>query len=103
MAEVTTQLKAKEAVEAGFRHFKELFSDATDSRVLLEGLEFLREENQWRVTIGFDSSRKVLQHGKVPHIFAQLGMGDNKSAPVREFRHFFLNANDGSLVKLGQK
>lgn len=91
-------LKAKEAVDAAFSLFKEFFSSKDVKRVLLEGLEFLERDQRWKVTIGFDAGGVKISEPSYP----TMGIlpGNTTREPIREFRDFYLNAHDGSLVRI---
>jgi hypothetical protein len=93
MAEVKDRLNAKQAIEAGFQLFQDFFDKADTSRVLLEGLEYLESDGEWLVTIGFDAGRKK-------ETSSSFGFGERTLEPVREKRQFFLNAKDGSLLRM---
>ena len=93
MPEAITQLTAKQAIEEGFKLFKEFFDGTPKSKVLLEGVEFLDSDNQWLVTIGFDA-------GRAKETSNTLGFGQRVTEPIRETRQFFIWAKDGSLVRM---
>lgn len=93
MAEAMAQLTAKQAIEEGFKLFKEFFDGTQKSKVLLEGVEYLDADSQWLVTIGFDV-------GRAKETSSTLGFGQRVTEPIRETRQFYIWAKDGSLVRM---
>jgi hypothetical protein len=90
------RLSAKSAVNAAFVYFKDLFSDARTFHVLLEGLEYLDVADQWRVVIGFDTGRKK----EAGNSFVSAGLGERTTEPIREMRAIFVDAREGSFVRM---
>lgn len=90
------RMNAKAAVDAAFVHFRELFGSARTTHVLLEGLEYLDSEDQWRVVIGFDAGRHKDSGGPL----LTMGLGPKTTEPIREFRTIYINARDGSFVRM---
>ena len=89
-----TVLKAKDAIDAAFKLFEEYFPRTSlMKRVLLEGLEFVSEDREWIVKIGFEM-------GRVKETRAMPNIGPSTTEPIREIREFHLNAADGSLVRM---
>lgn len=84
---------AKQAIEAGFSCFEDFYGDKVKNNVLLEGLEYLAEDGQWRVVIGF-------QAGRVRETANSAGFGQVVKEPIREKRVFYLDGRDGSFVKM---
>lgn len=94
MSAVTQRnLSPKEAVTKAFEHFKELYADRTLRHLLLEGVRYEEQTNQWEVTIGFDIGREKTAGG-------QLSFLDSKREPIREFRVVRLKADDGTFMEL---
>ena len=96
MDTVEQRLSPKEAIDAGFRVFREFFAGTRTSHVLLEGLEFFEKEDRWSVTIGFDTERRREKREGL----AALTLGGNTSEPIREIREFLVDAKDGSFVRM---
>ena len=88
------EIGPKEAVALGFRYFKEFFADSGAKHVLLESLEFLEEEKQWKVVISFDAGKKRETSGP----FAAIG--EKTVEPVSEARAFLIDAQSGEFVSL---
>lgn len=93
MEAAKTQLDAKAAIKAAFDFFNEFFDGSSRSKVLLEGLEYIEEHNQWLVTIGFDVGREK-------ETSSTLGFGQRTREPIRETREFVIWAKDGRLVRM---
>ena len=93
METLQSSLSAKQAIKFAFDLFNEFFDGARRSNVLLEGLEYLADDHQWLVTIGFDAGREK-------ETSSTLGFGQRIREPIRETRQFFLWAKDGSLVRM---
>lgn len=91
-------LKAKEAVDAAFSLFREFFPHKEVKRVLLEGLEYLEHDQFWKIRIGFDAGGVKISEPS----YSTMGIlpGNTTREPIREFRDFYLNAHDGSLVRI---
>ena len=105
-----SKLSPKDAGAMGIQSFKEIMPEQSSQRVLLEGLEFEPDQDIWVVTIGFDSWR-VVPEPEVLHESAFsalkkviLDMHDKTVVRqiVREFRTVYLNARDGTFVKMKQ-
>lgn len=92
MAEADAIIGMKDAIDRGFELFADAFPDNKFSNILLEGLEFLESDEQWKVTIGFDAGRKISD----PRT-ALMGFGAQE---VREGRSIFINATNGAFVKM---
>lgn len=92
-----TLLTAEEAIEKGFEYFEKFVRGTKKSHILLEGLELSSDDTQWIVTIGFDIGRIRTDAGS----FGTMLPGRGRE-PIREFSEIFINAVDGSFVKLGQ-
>lgn len=92
-------LTAKEAIEAGHRHFTDVMSGEPTPRVLLEGVKFDAQRRQWIVTFGFDSERERVLTG-----MDRIVTGAFPFAPefesVREFRAIHIAASDGAFIKM---
>lgn len=95
MSDVMTHLKAKEAIDAGFKVFNEIFSDVELKYVLLEGLEYDENANQWHVTIGFDAGRTGFSEGLFP-------FADRGTQIIRETRELTLTGDTGLLVRMSK-
>ena len=89
------RINAKAAVNAAFGHFKDLFGSARTSHVLLEGLEYSDSADEWRVVIGFDTGRQKETGSPVDGV-----LGRKTTEPIREFRSIYINACDGSFVRM---
>ncbi len=87
------EMTAKEAIDGAFSYFREFFDSPYRGNVLLEGIEYLDQEHQWLVTIGFDA-------GRSKETQSPFGFGDKTKEPIRELRAFVISANDGSLVRM---
>ncbi len=83
------EMTAKEAVNAAFAIFNDFFRETAAQYVLLEGVEFHEDDNQWAVTIGFDIGRQ--RQG--------LMIGEGKE-PIREKRTIYLDGDDGTFVRM---
>ena len=96
MDDANTIIKARDAIQSAFDLLEQYFP-ATDRRnTLLEGLEYLDSEDQWRVVIGFDTGRHKESGGPL----LTMGLGPKTTEPIREFRTIYLNARDGSFVRM---
>jgi hypothetical protein len=93
MEAAKSELDAKGAIQTAFALFKEFFDGTQKKNVLLESIEYLREDHQWLVTIGFDVGREK-------ETSSTLGFGQRTREPIRETRQFVLWAKDGSLVRM---
>ena len=94
MPVTSAKFSAKEAIKAAFNHFHELFAEANIDNVLLEGVEFLHEEDVWKVTIGFDAGRRRHVPGVQASLFGPV------LEPVREFRHLYIFDSTGDLKRM---
>lgn len=92
-------LKAKDAIDAGFKVFREFFSGTKLTHVLLEGLEYDYEEDQWTVTIGFDTGRIRETREGLASVAPGLA-GTKISEPLRDSREFLIKGADGSFVRM---
>lgn len=92
-------LKAKDAIDAGFRVFREFFAGTRTSHVLLEGLEYFESDDTWSVIIGFDVGRSKEKREGMAAYMPGLG-GSNTSEPLREARQFIVSGKDGSFVRM---
>lgn len=99
MDAVKQRLSAREAIDAAFKVFREFFTGTRTSHVLLEGLEFLESDDQWSVTIGFDTGRSKEKREGLAAVMPGLG-GSNTSEPIREIREFLISAKDGSFIRM---
>ena len=81
---------AKEAIVRAREVFDDLFAGSAVRYVLLDGVEYLEDSDQWMITIGFDIGRQST---------SGLGVFDPKKTPIREQRHIFLDA-DGNFIKM---
>lgn len=81
---------ARDAVDAAFAVFSDFFDEATTKFVLLEGVEFITDANQWAVTIGFDTGRQRQQG-------FSYGAGIE---PIREKRTIYLDGDAGTFVRM---
>jgi hypothetical protein len=95
MSDVMTHLNAKEAIDAGFKIFHDIFSDIQPKFVLLEGLEYDEKANHWHVIIGFDAGRTGLVEGMFP-------FSDHKTQIIRETRELTLTGDSGLLVRMSK-
>lgn len=87
-------LTAKEAIQKAFDLFDELVAPAARSQINHKLLEELKRENQdWRVVVGFDMGRK-----KTTSSYS-LGLG-NESSPIREYRTFLIDGDNGELIEM---
>ena len=87
-------LSAKEAIQKAFDLFDELVAPAAKSQISHKLLEELKREDQnWRVVVGFDMGRKKTSNSY------SLSLG-NESSPIREYRTFLIDGNDGELIEL---
>ena len=93
-------LKAKDAIDAGFKVFREFFVGTRTSHVLLEGLEYYETDDTWSVIIGFDVGRSKEKREGMSAIMPGFG-GSNTSEPMREVREFIVSGKDGSFVRMG--
>ena len=84
-------LSAKEAVSAAFKVFDEFFDETEASVVLLEGVDFVEDRNQWAITIGFDIG--VTKSSSIPMLAATF-------EPRREKRTIHINADTGEFVRM---
>ena len=92
-------LKAKDAIDAGFKVFREFFAGTKMSHVLLEGLEYSEEDDLWSVIIGFDTGRnKETREGLGAIVPGMAGV--KTSEPIRDFREFIIRGKDGSFVRM---
>ncbi len=94
-----SDLTAKDAINAAFSYFRDLVEPTATNRIenrLLEGIEFLEDDDQWLVTIGFDIGRKK-RTGSDPSI---PWFGEATTEPMRETRRVYLRASDGKLVRI---
>ncbi|KIN79135.1 hypothetical protein [Sulfitobacter mediterraneus] len=85
------RLSAKQAVEAAFEHFNELYGSQKLRNLLLEGIRYDELLNSWDVTIGFDIGREKI---------GQLNLLEKNWEPVREFRIVKLRADNGEFLEL---
>lgn len=93
VADGKPRLSGKQAVDAAFAHFHSFFGDDVDA-LMLEGIELLDVESQWKVVLGFDAGRlRRTRNG------AAVAQGVTLE-PIRESRTFYLRADDGSLVRM---
>ncbi len=97
MAQAQKEFNAKAAIEAAFAVFHDFFSVKSGSQPirnpLLEGIEYLEDDHQWMVTIGFDIGRNKKTGG-------QLAFFNETTEPIRETRRIFLDANDGHFIRM---
>ena len=93
-----TGLKAKDAIDAGFKYFKEFFDGKTMQNVLLEGLEYHEKDELWTVTIGFDLTRTKENHDSLGLFGAMLVQKEQYTS--RESREFTIRDADGSCVRM---
>lgn len=93
MDTMQSELTAKDAIKVAFGMFRDFHDGLFASNVLLEGLEYLEVEHQWRVIIGFDI-------GRVKETGVTLSFGEQTREPIREFRTFLISAKDGSFVRM---
>jgi hypothetical protein len=89
------RIGAKDAVDAAFRFFRELFGGTKTSHVLLEGLEYDERDDRWRVVIGFDTGRHKETNGSL-----LATMGQKTTEPISELRTIYVNARDGTFVSM---
>jgi hypothetical protein len=94
MADGKPRLTGKQAVDAAFAQFHSFFGDDVDA-LMLEGIELLDVEGQWKVVLGFDAGR--LRRTRRGAAVVPRGI---TLEPIRESRTFFLRADDGSLVRM---
>jgi len=97
-AEDTSGRDAKRAVNRGFELFEELMGSNGLGHVLLEGLEWDRDEDEeeavWKISIGFDAGRKRDRaHGMG-------GLFDQAKEPIRELRTIVIRADDGGSLRM---
>jgi len=85
------KLSAKDAVKAAFRAFGEFYEDTAASYVLLDGVRYDEERDEWVVTIGFDIGRKESTN---------LGLLGGTSQPKRERRNFYLDGDTGDFLRI---
>lgn len=88
---VKERLSPKEAVDAAFEHFRELYAERQFKHLLLEGISFNSLYDSWDVTIGFDIGRKKTSGG-------QMSLFGGEQEPLREFRLLRVGANDGAFL-----
>jgi len=97
MAQAQKEFKAKDAIEAAFAVFHDFYSVETGSQPirnpLLEGIEYLEDDHQWMVTIGFDIGRNKKTG-------SQMALFNQTTEPIRETRRIYLNANDGTFLRM---
>lgn len=99
MAEtVETRIGPREAISRGFELFEEFFVDKVQDNtlldnILLEGVEFVETDGEWKIVIGFDYGRKK-------ETTSSLGFGQTTKEPIREKRSFFLKGKDGTFVRM---
>ncbi|TCO71239.1 hypothetical protein [Rhodovulum euryhalinum] len=87
------KLSPKEAVDAAFTFFRDLYSERNLHHLLLEGVRYDEQDNCWVVTIGFDIGREKTAGGEL--YFLQ-----KSREPIREFRVVRLKADDGTFLAL---
>lgn len=87
------RLSPKEAVDAAFKHFKDLFGGRHFNHLLLEGVKFDDTKDVWEITFGFDIGREKRASG-------QLSIFGDEREPIREFRVIRLRAHDGAFLEL---
>jgi hypothetical protein len=85
------KLTAKEAVKAAFREFHDFYEDTVASYVLLDGVRYDEERDEWVVTIGFDIGRTMSTN---------LGFFGDKREPSRERRTFYLDGDTGEFLRI---
>jgi len=85
------KLSAKEAVKAAFKAFDEFYEDTAASYVLLDGVRYDEERDEWVVTIGFDIGRTLSTN---------IGLLGDKREPSRERRRFYLNGDTGDFLRI---
>lgn len=96
-------LNSRAAIEAAFREFETMFPEMSNKRVLLEGLEYLENQNRWSVVFGFDSERPKQDKFRDFSGSAAAQLGARMFAEqeiVREFRKFIIDGTSGALVKM---
>jgi hypothetical protein len=93
MPDEKQRLSGKQAVDAAFAQFHSFFGDDVDA-LMLEGIEYLDVEGQWKVVLGFDGGRLRRTRRGVKQLQGVM------LEPIRESRTFYLRADDGSLVRM---
>ena len=93
MVSTKRELSPKEAVDAAFQWFSDLYPKKEFKHVLLEGIKYDEHCKLWEVTIGFDLGRNTT-------VANQLDFLGKKTEPIREFRVVRLKADDGKFIGL---
>ena len=84
----------KEAVGQAFQTAKELYAETQIWNLLLEEVEFWESENEWHVTLGFDTGRKT-ETVKGTALFPE-----RDYEPIREYKIFYIDGEDGHFKKM---
>lgn len=87
------KIDAKKAVAAALKYFGDFFPHPQYTNVRLEELEESDDEQQWLVTIGFDSQQMVpVMPGKLTEMFG---------APrARQYKTFKVSASSGKVTSM---
>lgn len=89
---VEKEIDADQAIESAFDFFQRYVARGKHkAHVLLEGLE--HDGSDWCVSIGFDD-------GRFNEKSSTLSFGERTREPVREIRHIYISATDGSLTRI---
>ena len=96
MSEVArSELDAKRAIRLAFDNFSEFFefSPNKPKNVLLEGVEYNADIDEWDISIGFDIGRERTTS-------PQLSFLQSTREPLREVRVITLRGADGAFVRM---
>jgi len=85
-------LNAKNAIEIAFSQFREFFEGTSYRNLLLEGVEFFDDDQEWVVSIGFDIGRQKKTGSK-------FALFEETTEPLREIRRIVLGAG-GQFLRM---
>ena len=85
----------KSAVQSARQHALGLFEPEALPNLALEEITFDELQNQWLVTLGFDSPHQIKRKTNGPSLFPTI-----EEEVQREYKQFHIDATDGHLVSM---
>ena len=94
-------ISAKEAVQKAFELYKDLVPHEKQLKNLaLEEVEYDEDENEWCITLGYDSSIVSITKPTGAAASIVYGYGQETQKTEREYKVIRLKADNGSFVRM---